>query len=214
MYLYLCVLHLSVGQCCRAWFGVWSVDIAFGRNMVCNYSLRCLVMVLALAASPIAGQQADSLSQEQLNQLTEYRQQHRRLVQTAFAASCWCRSRAFFVFLSCEKQVDGRLCAAAFVQVQNLRIGILLESVQPWFSPLCAQRTRAFSLAALTSQPRMLSSPISDVLQLFRSAGAEPSRSQRPGMVLHWAAGLVALLGTCFAARLVTVSACGSWQVG
>ena len=53
MYLYLCVLHLSVRQCCRAWFGFWSVDIAFGRNMVCNYSLRCLVMVLALAASPI-----------------------------------------------------------------------------------------------------------------------------------------------------------------
>ena len=78
MYLYLCVLHLSVGQCCRAWFGVWSVDIAFGRNMVCNYSLRCLVMVLALPASPIAGQQADSLSQEQLKPLTEYRQQHRR----------------------------------------------------------------------------------------------------------------------------------------
>lgn len=91
----------------------------------------------------------------------------------------------FFVFLSCEKQVDGRLCAAAFVQVQNLRIGILLESVQPWFSPLCAQRTRAFSLAALTSQPQMLSSLMSDVLQLFGSAGAEPSRSQRPGMVLH-----------------------------
>ena len=82
MYLYLCVLHLSVGQCCRACVGFWSVD------MVCNYSLRCLVMVLALAASPIAGQQADSLSQEQLKPLTEYRQQHRRLVQTAFATSC------------------------------------------------------------------------------------------------------------------------------
>ena len=56
--------------------------------MVCNYSLRCLVILLALAASPVAAQQADSLSQEQLKPLTEYRQQHRRLVQTAFAESC------------------------------------------------------------------------------------------------------------------------------
>lgn len=53
--------------------------------MVCNCSLRCLVIVLALAASPVAAQQADSLSQEQLKPLTEYRQQHRRLVQTTFA---------------------------------------------------------------------------------------------------------------------------------
>ena len=53
--------------------------------MVCNCSLCCLVIVLALAASPVAAQQADSLSQEQLKPLTEYRQQHRRLVQTAFA---------------------------------------------------------------------------------------------------------------------------------
>ena len=49
--------------------------------MVCNYSLRCLVILLALAASPVAAQQADSLSQEQLKPLTEYRQQHRP----------WCR---------------------------------------------------------------------------------------------------------------------------
>ena len=25
----------------------------------------------------------------------------------------------FFVFLLCEKQVDGRLCAAAFVQIES-----------------------------------------------------------------------------------------------
>ncbi|CAL1152028.1 unnamed protein product [Cladocopium goreaui] len=90
--------------------------------MVCNYSLRCLVILLALAASSVAAQQADSLSQEQLKPLTEYRQQHRRLP-------------GFFVFLLCEKQVDGRLCAAAFVQ-----------------------KTHAFTLAALTSQPETLSS--------------------------------------------------------
>jgi hypothetical protein len=72
-------------QYCRACFGFWGVEIAFDGTLVCNCSLRCLVIVLALAASPVAAQQADSLSQEQLKPLTEYRQQHRRLVQTAFA---------------------------------------------------------------------------------------------------------------------------------
>ena len=184
MYLY-CVLLISVGQCCRAWVGVWSVAIAFGHNMVCNYSLRCLVMVLALPASPIAGQQADSLSQEQLKPLTEYRQQHRRWWEQPLPHHADAAAGLFLFFFLVRSRWTGGCVQLPFVQVQNLRIGILLESVQPWFSPLCAQRTRAFSLAALTSQPQMLSSLMSDVLQLLGSAGAEPSRSQRPGMVLH-----------------------------
>ena len=69
-----------------------------------------LPALLALLAVCVRAQLSEDLSREQLKPLTAYRQQHRRLVclpSVALPLEC-CRVPPV--------QVDGRLCAAAFVQ--------------------------------------------------------------------------------------------------
>ena len=68
---------------------------------------KCILFVLVAAA-----QSSSPLSPEQLKPLTNFRQQHRRLVP---ALPGQCRG-----LLDVCVQVDGRLCAAAFVQVWSV----------------------------------------------------------------------------------------------
>ena len=68
---------------------------------------KCILFALVAAA-----QSSSPLSPEQLKPLTSFRQQHRRLVP---ALPGQCRG-----LLDVCVQVDGRLCAAAFVQVWSV----------------------------------------------------------------------------------------------
>ena len=78
-----------------------------------------LLFLLVLCAVLAAAQEADGLSREQLKPLTSFRQQHRRTV----LGQAWGSVGAV---LSCGVQcdeVDGRLCAAAFVQDKRVYTG-------------------------------------------------------------------------------------------
>lgn len=68
------------------WFGR-SYD---GKEATMRSSFCCFLALIAAAAAPVAAQQASSLSREQLKPLTEFRQQHRRLVSAKLATGCFC----------------------------------------------------------------------------------------------------------------------------
>ena len=81
----------------------------------------CARLLFAALVAGAAAQDADGLSREQLKPSTSFRQQHRRTVcdwdlHLGMAAVSWLGAAH-------DWQVDGRLCAAAFVQDKHVYTG-------------------------------------------------------------------------------------------
>ena len=78
-----------------------------------------------LAAAPAVALSSDELSREQLKPLTAFRHQHRRAV----LRSAWPTVHTSVVTDHIMCQVDGRLCAAAFVQDRERGNGLQWRDV-------------------------------------------------------------------------------------
>ena len=97
------------------------------------------------AVAPAVARSSDDLSREQLKPLTAFRQQHRRAVlRSAFQPFT-------LVAIHIVCQVDGRLCAAAFVQERGggndlqWRDVVQSEMGCTWLHDACLDLTSAFA---------------------------------------------------------------------